>query len=60
MLLQNIVPKCGLCNGSRLIVTHLSNCIVEARIFTMNMWEKLHSFQNHFATNNIENTFQTY
>jgi hypothetical protein len=45
LLLQNIVPKRGLCNGSRLTVTRLSNCIVETQILTGSMWEKLHSFQ---------------
>ena len=34
MLLQNIAPKDGLCNGTRLIVTKLSEHVIEATILT--------------------------
>ncbi|KAK9682348.1 hypothetical protein RND81_10G067000 [Saponaria officinalis] len=38
MLLKNINPSHGLCNGARLIVTHLGKFIVEANILT---WSKV-------------------
>jgi ATP-dependent DNA helicase PIF1 len=34
MLLHNIVPKRGLCNGSQLIMTRLSDRVVETCILT--------------------------
>ncbi|XP_010445485.1 PREDICTED: ATP-dependent DNA helicase PIF1-like [Camelina sativa] len=34
MLLRNIDPKGGLCNGTRLQITQLANHIVEARVIT--------------------------
>ncbi|XP_010480643.1 PREDICTED: uncharacterized protein LOC104759407 [Camelina sativa] len=34
MLLRNIDPKGGLCNGTRLIVTQMANHVIEARIVT--------------------------
>jgi hypothetical protein len=34
MLLLNIVPKHGLCNGSQLIMTHLNDRVVEMCILT--------------------------
>ncbi|XP_010506903.1 PREDICTED: ATP-dependent DNA helicase PIF1-like [Camelina sativa] len=34
MLLRNINPKGGLCNGTRLIVTQMANHVIEARIVT--------------------------
>ncbi|XP_010473823.2 PREDICTED: uncharacterized protein LOC104753242 [Camelina sativa] len=34
MLLRNIDPKGGLCNGTRLIVTQMANHFIEARIVT--------------------------
>ncbi|EOA28489.1 hypothetical protein CARUB_v10024699mg, partial [Capsella rubella] len=36
MLLRNIDPKGGLCNGTRLIVTQMANHVIEARIVTGN------------------------
>jgi len=35
-LIYKIAPKHGLCNGSRLIVTHLKNCVIEAQILIGN------------------------
>ncbi|XP_010474068.1 PREDICTED: uncharacterized protein LOC104753522 [Camelina sativa] len=35
MLLRNIDPKGGLCNGTRLIVTQMANHVIEARIVTV-------------------------
>lgn len=34
MLLRNINPSQGLCNGTRLIITHLGKFIIEAKIIT--------------------------
>ncbi|EOA12259.1 hypothetical protein CARUB_v10008029mg [Capsella rubella] len=36
MLLRNIDPKGGLCNGTRLIVTQMANHVIKARIVTGN------------------------
>ncbi|XP_023634290.1 uncharacterized protein LOC17874552 [Capsella rubella] len=36
MLLRNIDPKGGLCNGTRLIVTQMADHVIEARIVTGN------------------------
>jgi hypothetical protein len=36
MLLLNIIPKCGICNGSQLIMTRLSDRVLETCIL-MNM-----------------------
>ncbi|EOA38795.1 hypothetical protein CARUB_v10011070mg, partial [Capsella rubella] len=36
MLLRNIDPKGGLCNGTRLIVTQMANHVIEVRIVTGN------------------------
>lgn len=34
MLLRNLDPKSGLCNGTRLLITQLGNRIIEAKIIT--------------------------
>ena len=34
MLLRNVNQKLGMCNGTRLIVTHLGTWIIEAKIIT--------------------------
>jgi len=34
MLLRNLDPKGGLCNGTRLQITQLCNQIVQARLIT--------------------------
>ncbi|XP_075096423.1 uncharacterized protein LOC107797244 [Nicotiana tabacum] len=37
MLLRNIDPSSGLCNGTRLIITRLGNRVIEAKILSGNM-----------------------
>ncbi|OIT19416.1 hypothetical protein A4A49_61300, partial [Nicotiana attenuata] len=37
MLLRNIDPSSGLCNGTRLIITRLGNRVIEAKILSVNM-----------------------
>ena len=34
MLLRNFNPSKGLCNGTRLVVTQLTHCIIEAQVIT--------------------------
>lgn len=34
MLLRNIDPKGGLCNGTRLLVTQLANHVIQAKFIT--------------------------
>ena len=41
MLLQNIAPKDGLCNGTRLIVENCSTFVIEARILTGDKFDNL-------------------
>ncbi|GAV78318.1 PIF1 domain-containing protein [Cephalotus follicularis] len=36
MLLHNINQSCGLCNGTRLIVTHLASRVIQAEVITGN------------------------
>lgn len=36
MLIRNVNPSLGLCNGTRLVITNLGNWIVEARVITGN------------------------
>lgn len=39
ILLRNVNPSLGLCNGTRMVITNLGNWIVEARIITGNKAE---------------------